>query len=83
MGDIHLGGNLMSATQPIRSKHQIRELAEYYFHKGQIRNHVLVTIGLHTALRISDLLNLKWEDVYDFDKNSVRDTIDIVEQKTK
>ena len=73
----------MAATQPIRGKHQIRELAEYYLRKGQLRNYALVTLGLYTALRISDLLHLCWEDIYDFDNNHVRDTIDIVELKTK
>jgi len=73
----------MATTQPIRSKHQIRTLAAFYLRKGQIRNYVLVTIGLHTALRISDLLQLCWDDVYDFDNNLIRDTIIITEQKTK
>jgi len=73
----------MAAAQPIRNKHQVRELAEYYLRKGQFRNYVLVTLGLYTALRISDLLNLRWEDVYDFENKCVLDTINIIEQKTK
>jgi integrase len=40
-------------------------------------------MGLHTALRISDLLRLRWDDVYDFDKKRVRTSIDIVEKKTR
>jgi len=40
-------------------------------------------LGLHTALRISDLLRLTWDDVYDFDNNRVRARIDIVEKKTR
>jgi len=39
-------------------------------------------MGLHTALRISDLLCLRWQDVYDFESNRVRETITIREQKT-
>ena len=46
----------MSTAQPIRSKHEVRELAAYYLKRGQIRNHILIIIGLYTALRI------KWED---------------------
>ena len=73
----------MSATQPIRNKQQIRELTRYYLERGELRNHLLVTMGIHTALRISDLLRLKWEDVYDFDIGSFRDGITISEKKTK
>jgi integrase len=72
----------MSTTQPIRNKHQIRELAEYYLHKGQLRNYVLIVLGVHTALRISDLLRLRWDDVYDFNSGCVRATISVTEKKT-
>jgi len=73
----------MATTQPIRNKQQIRALAEYYLRKGQLRNQILVLLGLHTALRISDLLRLTWDDVYDFRNNRVRARIDIVEKKTR
>jgi integrase len=73
----------MSTAQPIRSKHEVRELATYYLKRGQIRNHILIVVGLYTALRISDLLRLKWEDVYDFSRGCVRATISIVERKTR
>ena len=72
----------MSATQPIRNKHQVRELAEYFLKRGEIRNHLLVVMGVHTALRVSDLLRLKWEDVYDFDQNCIRDNVEVTEKKT-
>jgi integrase len=72
----------MATTQPIRNKHQVRALAEYYLRKGQLRNHVLIVLGVYTALRISDLLRLRWDDVYDFDNNCVRSSIDIIEKKT-
>jgi integrase len=39
-------------------------------------------MGVHTALRISDLLRLKWEDVYNFERNRVCESIFIVEKKT-
>ncbi len=73
----------MAATQPIRNKHQIRELAAYYLQKGQVRNYVLIILGVHTALRISDLLRLRWDDVYDFAAGRVRASISVIEQKTK
>ena len=73
----------MATTQPIRDKNQIRELAEYYLRKGQLRNYVLINLGVHTALRISDLLRLRWENVYDFEKHRIRSSITVTEKKTK
>jgi len=72
----------MSATQPIRNKHQVRELADYYLKRGELRNHLLIIMGVHTALRISDLLRLKWEDVYDFDHKRIRESVTVTEKKT-
>ena len=73
----------MAETQPIRSKQQIEQLASYYLDKGQTRNYALVTLGVYTALRISDILRLRWDDVYDFGKRRVVNFIHIVESKTK
>ncbi|MCL2498516.1 MAG: tyrosine-type recombinase/integrase [Symbiobacteriaceae bacterium] len=72
----------MKTTEPIRNKHQVREMAAYYLKKGQIRNYVLVTMGLYTALRISDLLRLTWSDVYDFANLQFHESISIKEKKT-
>jgi integrase len=73
---------IMAATEPIRNKHQIRELAEYFLRRGELRNQALVVLGVRTALRISDLLRLKWEDVYDFERGHVRASLVIAEKKT-
>ena len=72
----------MATTQPIRSKHEVRELAAYYLTRGETRNYVLIILGLHTALRISDLLRLTWDDVYDFDRGCIYPSLSIVEKKT-
>ena len=73
----------MKATEPIRNKLQVRQLAEYYLKRGEIRNYVLVIMSLYTALRISDLLRLSWEDVYDFERGVVKASIVVVEKKTR
>jgi len=73
----------MSTTQPIRNKEQIRELTNYYLKRGEPRNHLLIVMSIHTALRISDLLRLKWEDVYDFKLKRFHENIIITEKKTK
>jgi integrase len=72
----------MKTTEPIRNKHQIRELMAYYLNLGQIRNHVLIVLSLRTALRISDILRLRWDDVYDFKRRCFRKNITITEKKT-
>ena len=49
----------MQTTQPIKSLKDIRKLKQYYLDRHQIRNYALVTLGMNTSLRISDLLLLK------------------------
>ena len=72
----------MATTQPIRSKAQVRALAQYFLRRGQPRNYTLVVLGIYTGLRISDLLRLKWDDVYDFENRQVRSTLYVIEKKT-
>jgi len=72
----------MKTAQPIRNKQQVRKLTEYFLKHGQLRNHTLIVLGFHTALRISDLLRLTWDDVYDFERKCVRTSITIIEKKT-
>lgn len=73
----------MGTTQPIREKEQLKEFTEYYqIQDPSFRNQALIVLGLNTALRISDILKLKWEDVYDFDREQYRTHLYIKEQKT-
>ncbi|MCL2409387.1 MAG: tyrosine-type recombinase/integrase [Oscillospiraceae bacterium] len=72
----------MKTTEPIRNKKQVRELKDYYIKRGEIRNHLMIVFGIYTALRISDILRLTWDDVYDFENSRVRSCINIIEKKT-
>ena len=74
----------MSPTEPIRDKKQLRELAEYFLKKNQLRNHVLIIFGAYTALRISDLLALTVGDVLAGKGTRIRiaDRLTLREQKT-
>ena len=73
---------MCNTTDPIRDKKQLYALTDYFLNKKQLRNYVLVIFGAYTALRISDLLSLTWEDVYDFGKKQFRKHIDLTERKT-
>ncbi len=73
----------MSTTQPIRNKEQLKKFKEYYlYEKPNVRNYVLIVMGLNTALRISDILQLTYEDVYDGSKHCWRSYLFVKEQKT-
>lgn len=73
----------MGTTQPIREKEELRKFMDYYQNVHPIsRNYALIVFGLHTALRISDILQLRWNDVYDFSQNKYRDHLFIHEKKT-
>ncbi len=73
----------MSTTQPIRSMDEIEELKNYfYLEKPNLRNYALICLGMNSALRIGDLLSLKWENVYNFSERCFLKHISITEQKT-
>lgn len=72
----------MATTEPIRDKKQLQAMGEYFLKRGQLRNYVMVVMGVHTLLRISDLLRLKWSDVYDEECGAFRTHINITEKKT-
>lgn len=73
----------MGTTQPIRKNEEIESLKEYFLNKGEVRNYVLITMGINTALRISDLLELCWKDVWNYSINCFRKHLIIEEKKTK
>ena len=73
----------MNTVQPIRKTKDLQKLKEYYRVKEpNIRNELLIITGLHTALRISDILGIQWDMVYDFNQKKYRSHILLTEQKT-
>ncbi|MCM1535740.1 MAG: tyrosine-type recombinase/integrase [Clostridium sp.] len=73
----------MSTTQPIRDPEKLLEFKEYYgtLHPNT-RNYALCILCLNTALRITDVLHLKWGDIYDFSKETFHSHIMVTEKKT-
>ena len=75
------GTDIMSTTEPIRDIQKLLDFKNYYLeHKPNFRNYTIIILGLNTALRISDILNLTYDDVYQDKK--VRKHITVTEQKT-
>ena len=73
----------MKITQPIRDIAELKKIKKYYREvKPNKRNSLLVVCGLNTALRISDILKLRWKDVYNENLLSFKSHIDVKEQKT-
>ena len=73
----------MSTTQPIKSKDALEKFKEYYLlEKPNLRNNTLIILGLNTALRISDILKLRWENIYDDKNDLVKKHLEVIEKKT-
>ena len=73
----------MGTTQPIREKEQLTKFMEYYQTVcPSRRNYALLIFGVYSALRISDILALRWTDIYDFQEKIYRDHLFISEKKT-
>lgn len=73
----------MSTTQPIRDPALLHEFKDFYLEKERnIRNYTLCILGLNTALRITDVLELRWGDLYDFSRNCFLEHLTVIEKKT-
>ncbi len=74
----------MNTAQPIRKAEDLLRFKKYYRDQNpNKRNYLLIVAGLNTALRSSDVLRLRWGDVYDFRKGICREHLFITEQKTE
>lgn len=73
----------MSTCQPLRKKEDIQKMKDYFYNRQEWRNYALVIVGLNTALRINDILHIKWNEVYNKKKECFYSHIHLIEQKTK
>ena len=77
------GGFDMGTAQPIRNDKELEAFRKYYLEqKPNYRNYALICLGVNSALRISDILKLKWSDVYDSGKKCFKKHIIVTEKKT-
>lgn len=73
----------MNAALPIKDKAQLADLKNYYrLEERNLRNLLLITMGLNTALRISDILCIRWKDVYDIENERYYEHMFLTEKKT-
>lgn len=74
----------MSTTQPIRNRKDLELLKNFYLtEKPNLRNYALICTAVNTALRISDILSLKWGNVYHLESKCFRTHLEITEKKTQ
>ncbi len=75
---------ILNTAQPIRNTEDLERFKNYYLcEEKHPRNQFLIVLGLNTALRITDILSLRWADVYDFKKDCCLSHIMTTERKTK
>lgn len=77
----HNRGDLMNIVEPIRDKKKIEDLKVYLRGKN-LRDYVLFVVGINVALRVSDLLNLRWADLLKGNGKTFK-SIKLIEGKTK
>jgi len=70
----------MNVVQPIKLKKDIEAMKNYLKSKS-LRDWALFVLGINSALRISDLLNLNVSDVID-ENGKIKERIFLKEQKT-
>ena len=80
-------------VHPIRNKEDIKRILEYLHEKtgtatrmdtmmAAYRNELLFAIGINVGLRVSDLITLKWENIFESDMKTFREASTKIEQKT-
>ncbi|MBM7623339.1 tyrosine-type recombinase/integrase [Sporohalobacter salinus] len=69
-------------VEPIRDKSKIQDIKDLLKKNDNWRDYTLFTLGINFGLRIGDLLRIQIKDVVNSD-NKIKNTFEIVEQKTE
>jgi integrase len=70
----------MNFVEPIRDRKKIAQIKNLLRGEGRFRDLLLFTVGINTALRVSDLLRLRVSHFVD-DRQSIKSRFQIKEQK--
>lgn len=67
---------------PFRTQEDLELMYNHFVEKKQYRNALMFVIGINVGLRASDLLELKWSQIFDED-GSIANGITVKEDKTE
>jgi len=67
-------------VDPIKSKREIQAVKNYLSGKN-LRDYTIFVVGINSALRVSDVVKLKWEDVF-YEFGELKKEIRLIEKKT-
>lgn len=70
----------MNIVQPVREKTKLEEL-KYELMKTGVRNYLMFLTGLNSGMRVSDVVNLKSDNIRHED-GSMKEHITVIEKKT-
>jgi len=71
----------MPAVEPIKDRKKINKIKRMMEEDKKYRELALFKLGLNSALRVSDLLKLKWQDLFD-EKGEYKEQVTVKEKKT-
>ena len=66
----------MEYVEAIKKVDDIQAI-KHYLKQHSLRDYLLFVMGINTGLRISELLNLKWEDVLENEKNDIKEFLEV------
>jgi site-specific recombinase XerD len=67
-------------VDPIKSKREIQAVKNYLSGKN-LRDYTIFVVGINSALRVSDVVKLKWQDVF-YEIGELKKEIRLIEKKT-
>ena len=71
----------MGAVDPIKDRKKIKRIKKMLLEDKKYRELALFKLGLNSALRVSDLLRLRWRDVFD-ENGRYKAQVSLKEKKT-